>query len=150
MNKWTLKDVRDIIVDCDNKMNHKSNLIIKENKKLKSTIARYICKNDVNRTPICLEIGSKILNVPEKSALIDVIKHEYAHYYSMSVLRNSSGHDNNFRTICKQLGTNNYKAKCDDYIKKQLLLVNAPTEKQEMAFYNYLKKEIEKMQQQQK
>jgi len=143
--KWKIEDVEDIVKECDMILNHKSNLNIGHNKKLKSTLARYLYLNK-DKTPIAIEVGTDILNVPDRKALSDVIKHEYAHYYTISVLNSSNGHDKEFRGICKLLGTDNYKAKCNEFVKSQLVEARKPTEQQELAFYNMLKRMMEQQQ----
>lgn len=146
--KWNVKDVKEIIDECDMILNHKSKLVIKHNGKLKSTLARYISRNNKEKTPIAIEVGTDIMNVPDRKALSDVVKHEYAHYYSMSVLKTSNGHDREFRRVCKLLGTENDKAKCNDFIKKQLIEARQPSQEQEMAFYKMLKRMMEQQQKQ--
>lgn len=140
--KWSISDVEKIIKECDTIMNHNSDLSIKHNKKLKSTLARYLYATK-DKSPISIEVGTDILKVSDRKALSDVVKHEYAHYYSISVLKSSNGHDKAFKKVCKMLGTENDKAKCNEYIKRQLIEARKPTEQQEMAFYQYIKKMME-------
>lgn len=73
-----------------------------------------------NRKPDSFEFTEDIVNIDDQS-LIDTIKHEYAHYIQSSVIKSKRcGHNQQFKNICKQLGTDNYGAYCTDNIMTAL------------------------------
>lgn len=66
------------------------------------------------------EFTEDIVNVDDQS-LIDTIKHEYAHYIQYSVIQSKRcGHNQQFKNICKQLGTDNYGKYCTESITAAL------------------------------
>ena len=145
ITKWSMNDVKEILYDCNKKIGDFTDLPfeVKYNGRLKTTLARYIFKTDANKTPVAIEVGKDILNVPERKALEDILKHEFAHYYSISVEKSSTGHDTSFRECCKMLGTDNIHAICTNYVQSQILKGKSESpemKKAENDFYSMLKK----------
>ena len=73
-----------------------------------------------NRNPESFEFTEDIVNIDDQS-LIDTIKHEYAHYIQSTVIKSKRcGHNQQFKNICKKLGTDNYGEYCNDSIMTAL------------------------------
>ena len=121
MNKWNENDIREIFNELDKITGANSKDIpIKVNNRLRTTIARYRFYNK-DRRPADFEFGKTIMNVEDKKALRDVAVHEYAHYIINSVRKSDDpGHTPEFRELVKDLGSDNVKSTCTNFIMKQL------------------------------
>ena len=90
--------------------------IVKNNEKYLACYKYY--HND--RKPDSFEFTEDIINIDDQS-LIDTIKHEYAHYIQSSVIKSKRcGHNQQFKNICEQLGTDNCGKYCTDSIMTAL------------------------------
>ena len=118
--KHDINFIRNIMNDLDKQTgNDTTNIPVKIVKNNEKYLACYkYWHND--RKPNSFEFTEDIINIDDQS-LIDTIKHEYAHYIQSSVIKSKRcGHNQQFKNICKQLGTDNYGEYCTDSIMKSL------------------------------
>ena len=159
VNKWNENDIREIFDRLDEEMGVDSkNVPIKVNNRLKRSIARYRWYNDENHTACDFEFGKYIMNVEDKKALEDVAIHEWVHWYLETYKKLKEGHSPLFRKIVKQLGSDNVKSTCTDFVQKQFCEARQRIEgnqniiggkskykpSTDVEFYKWIKKEFEK------
>lgn len=118
--KHDINFIRNIMNDLDKQTgNDTANIpvkIVKNNEKYLACYKYY--HND--RKPDSFEFTEDIINIDDQS-LIDTIKHEYAHYIQSSIIKSKRcGHNQQFKNICEQLGTDNYGKYCTDNIMTAL------------------------------
>ena len=65
--------------------------------------SRYSCE------PICIEFAQRLLDNGTDNDIINVIKHEYAHYYLLVVTGENHGHDALFKQKCREIGCTHEK-----------------------------------------
>ena len=118
--KHDINFIRNIMNDLDKQTgNDTTNIPVKIVQNNEKYLACYKYWNN-DRTPNCFEFTKDIVNIDDQS-LIDTIKHEYAHYIQSSVIKSKRcGHNQQFRKICEQLGTNNSGKYCTDDIMASL------------------------------
>ena len=112
--------IRNIMNDLDKQTgNDTTNIPVKIVKNNEKYLACYkYWHND--RKPDSFEFTEDIVNIDDQS-LIDTIKHEYAHYIQSTVIQSKRcGHNQQFKNICKELGTENYGKYCNDSIMTAL------------------------------
>ena len=118
--KHDIDFIRNIMNDLDKQTgNNTTNIPVKIVKNNEKYLACYkYWHND--RKPNSFEFTEDIINIDDQS-LIDTIKHEYAHYIQSSVIKSKRcGHNQQFKNICKELGTDNYGECCNDSIMTAL------------------------------
>ena len=59
--------------------------------------------------PISIEFSQKLLNESTDNDIINVIKHEYVHYFLLVATGENHGHDALFRDKCKAIGCTHTK-----------------------------------------
>lgn len=120
LKRHDINFIRNIMDDLDKQTgNNTTNIPVKIVKNNEKYLACYkYWHND--RKPNSFEFTEDIINIDDQS-LIDTIKHEYAHYIQSSVIKSKRcGHNQQFKNICKQLGTDNYGEYCTDSIMESL------------------------------
>ena len=118
--KHDISYIRKIMNELDKKTgNNTSDIPVKIVPNNKKYLACYkYWHND--RKPNSFEFTYDIVNIDDQS-LIDTIKHEYAHYIQSTVIQSKRcGHNQQFKNICKELGTDNYGEYCTDSIMESL------------------------------
>lgn len=118
--KHDINFIRNIMNDLDKQTgNDTTNIPVKIVKNNKEYLACYKYYSN-NRKPDSFEFTEDIISIDDQS-LIDTIKHEYAHYIQSSVIKSKRcGHNQQFKNICEQLGTDNYSKYCNDSIMTSL------------------------------
>ena len=117
--------IKEILKDLDAKTgNDTSSIPVEVDSWLDSfgIIAQYESYDyDEDFYPIGFKFSEAIMKC-DKEALIDTIKHEYAHYIHATVRRSPAAgkHDQEFREIVISLGSTNYGQTCTEYIANQL------------------------------
>ena len=118
--KHDINFIRNIMNDLDKQTgNNTSDIPLKIVPNNKKYLACYKYWSN-NRNPESFEFTEDIVNIDDQS-LIDTIKHEYAHYIQSTVIQSKRcGHNQQFKNICKKLGTDNYGEYCTDSIMTAL------------------------------
>lgn len=118
--KHDISYIRKIMNELDRKTgNDTSDIPVKIVPNNKKYLACYKYWSN-NRNPESFEFTYDIVNIDDQS-LIDTIKHEYAHYIQSTVIKSKRcGHNQQFKNICKELGTDNYGECCTDSIMTAL------------------------------
>ena len=118
--KHDINFIRNIMNDLDKQTgNNTSDIPLKIVPNNKKYLACYKYWSN-NRNPESFEFTEDIVNIDDQS-LIDTIKHEYAHYIQSTVIKSKRcGHNQQFKNICKKLGTDNYGEYCTDSIMTAL------------------------------
>ena len=118
--KHDISYIRKIMDELDRKTgNDTSDIPVKIVPNNKKYLACYKYWSN-NRNPESFEFTYDIVNIDDQS-LIDTIKHEYAHYIQSTVIKSKRcGHNQQFKNICKELGTDNYGEYCNDSIMTAL------------------------------
>lgn len=127
--KHDVSYIRKIMNDLDRETgNDTSNIPVKIVPNNKKYLACYKYWN-ADRKAESFEFTEDIVNIDDQS-LIDTIKHEYAHYIQSSVMKSKRcGHNQQFKNICKQLGTDNYEAYTTDSIMTALKEMRSKAQK---------------------
>lgn len=113
VNKWTLEDVRAIVVEVakrEQEYEFLEKMEIAYNGRLSRTLAR--CLTEITRRngvtvetrPFKLEFGKTILNVETKEALEQTVLHEVAHAIANKKYKDNCGHDERFKMVCEKIG----------------------------------------------
>lgn len=76
------------------------------NSRLTSTLGRVRC---INGRPVSIEFSAKFIKNAKDNDIHEVILHECAHVIANVRDRKEHGHDNYFKQICAELGTDNDK-----------------------------------------
>ena len=104
-----LKDVREILKQLDEVTGlNGADLVLKQTnskKTLGSFVhqARRVNGQVVERTPLRFEFSKLILNC-NKQTLLEIVKHEYAHYMALVVYNDNCQHDWRFVEQCNKIG----------------------------------------------
>ena len=112
VNKWTLEDVRAIVVEVakrEQEYEFLEKMEIAYNGRLSRTLAR--CLTEITRRngvtvearPFKLEFGKTILNVETKEALEQTVLHEVAHAIANKKYKDNCGHDERFKMVCEKI-----------------------------------------------
>ena len=101
----------DIINECNrlsDMMNVKFNIPVRINNRLTRTLGRvcYECGK-----PYVMEISGPMLKTCADESIIQVVKHEWAHWYAWRKTGEIHGHDALFRDICESIGCDHDRAK---------------------------------------
>ena len=87
-------------------------LIIELNSRLTSTLGRVKHRKSYNGAyPISIEFSKKFIDTSTDNDIHQVILHECAHAIATFRTGENHGHDNFFKEICAELGTDNDKCK---------------------------------------
>jgi predicted SprT family Zn-dependent metalloprotease len=106
---FTLKDVQSIIkgLDAVTGLNG-AELVFKQtnSKKVLGSFVHAVRRVNgqiVQRTPLRFEFSKLILNC-NRETLVEIVKHEYAHYMALMVYNDNCEHDWRFVEQCKKIG----------------------------------------------
>lgn len=149
MSKWTMADVKDIILEVEEMTGEKLDLEVKVNGRLKRAIARCFTKVVNGRhIPTKLEFGKAILEVEDYEIFKQVALHELGHAIANKKYQANCGHDRRFVKVCHEIGCYNTGTHCsEEYsnaLQKAYEKVNGTTTtkpKQETTKYHVICKE---------
>lgn len=106
----TVQDVREILNELDKLTNMSTKhmtIEVKNTTKVLASCVHRIYRNEyrevVKRECVRFEVSKLILNC-SKETLTEVIKHEYAHFMSVTIYQDNCGHDYRFKEMCKKIG----------------------------------------------
>ena len=104
------KIIRETIKECEVITGIKCNVPISFNERLSRTLGRASAKvkrnfygETIEVTPIKIEFSKKFIEVADEEHLIDVVKHEYAHYCTFITRGEHSHSDYEFISYCKKM-----------------------------------------------
>ena len=83
---------------------------VEPNGRLTVTLGR-VHFNRYNCMPTCIEFSRKLLNEGTDNDIINVIKHEYVHYFLLIETGEDHGHDRMFKEKCAKIGCTHNKTK---------------------------------------
>lgn len=115
---WTEEELKKTCTNICAAAGYPFNIPVTINKRLRTTLGRVkgICCRTVYN-PIAMEFSYVFLNSASYEDVIDIIKHECAHYLVGIETHERHGHDAVFKKMCLKLGCANNKTKTD----KQML-----------------------------
>ena len=105
---WSIEMIKALCIECCRKCEVEFTAEVRINGRLKAVLGRCIYeKMDEYCFPICLEFSKQFLETSTDQSVIDVIKHECAHYIVTKITHTNHGHDAVFKSYCAQIGTLN-------------------------------------------
>ena len=120
--KWTISDIRKVLNQLDEDLSYSSKKVpIIFNNRLKNTLACFAFDYKGNNLiPLSFEFSNYIKDgfIPE-DIVVDIIKHEYIHFYINTKFNKDYGHDSNFKYYCKKIGIS---GKADTLLPKAVSL----------------------------
>ena len=96
-------ELKDIIAECErlsNMMNVDFDLPVRINNRLTRTLGRVCYEGGV---PYVMEISGPMLKTCTDASIIEVVRHEWAHWYAWVASGEIHGHDQYFRDICHKI-----------------------------------------------
>lgn len=106
---FTLKHVQSILKQLDEVTGlNGASLVLKQTKSTKTLgsfvhAVRRVNGQVVERTPLRFEFSTLVLNCNEQT-LVEIVKHEYAHYMALVVYNDNCNHDWRFVEQCRKIG----------------------------------------------
>lgn len=100
---WTI----DRVIDELNKLAAADNIIMDVPIKVNGRLSRTLGRVHFNRTTCCpmkIEFSRALLENGTDNDIINVIKHEYVHYFLLSTTAEDHGHDYMFKAKCAEIG----------------------------------------------
>ena len=122
MFMWTI----DRVIDELNKLCAADNLPnvrvpVRTNSRLKTTLGRVRFMRDTC-LPVFIEFSQNLLNEGTDNDVMNVIKHEYAHYFLLYTTGENHGHDALFKQKCAEIGCEHDKThnglESDGFLKR--------------------------------
>ena len=99
---WTIDRVKiELNKLCANDGLDAVRIPVKVNSRLSTTLGRV---KYCNLRPTSIEFSAKLLENGTDNDVINVIKHEYVHYFLMITTRENHGHDRVFKNKCAEIG----------------------------------------------
>lgn len=114
-------ELKDIIAECNKlakSLNTDFDLPVKINKRLTRTLGRVCFQGGV---PYVMEFSDSMLKTCTHESIMEVIKHEFAHWFAWYESGEVHGHDAYFREICDRIGCTHDRSR-----NKIERLANAP------------------------
>jgi predicted SprT family Zn-dependent metalloprotease len=106
-----MMELKDIIAECKRLANEfcvEFTLPVRINNRLTRTLGR-VCF-ECGR-PYVMEISGPMLKTCTEESIIEVVRHEWAHWYAWKTDGEVHGHDACFKEICKKIGCTHDKSK---------------------------------------
>lgn len=99
--RWSMGDIRDIMTELDSQTGLNGRHIPYKLSKAKRKLAHFT----YTRTgePLEFAFTEQLLTYATYDELLDVVIHEYCHYWQ-TLLEGKSGHNKNFKALCQKLG----------------------------------------------
>jgi predicted SprT family Zn-dependent metalloprotease len=104
-------ELKDIVAECKRLANEfcvEFTLPVRINNRLTRTLGR-VCF-ECGR-PYVMEISGPMLKTCTEESIIEVVRHEWAHWYAWKTDGEVHGHDTLFKEICKKIGCTHDKSK---------------------------------------
>lgn len=104
-------ELKDITAECNrlsDMMGVKFNIPVRINNRLTRTLGRvcYQCGD-----PYVMEISGPMLKTCTEESIIQVVRHEWAHWYAWRIDGEMHGHDARFREICEMIDCDHDRSK---------------------------------------
>ena len=96
----TLEEIMEELYRLSNLLNVNFRLPVRINNRLTRTLGR-VCFTD--GTPYVMEFSGPMLKTCSKDSIIQVIRHEWAHWYCWIETGKIHGHDAFFRNVCRKI-----------------------------------------------
>jgi len=107
---WTEAELKKTCTDICAAAGHSFNIPVTINKRLRTTLGRVKgVRTGSVYNPVAMEFSHVFLNTASYDDVIDIIKHECAHYLVGIETHESHGHDAVFKKMCLRIGCTNNK-----------------------------------------
>ena len=106
---WTIEKVKTELDKLAAADNLTIDVPVRENARLTATLGR-VSFHKLTCCPIHIEFSQKLLNESSDKDILNVIKHEYVHYFLLCVTGEDHGHDHLFKDKCKAIGCEHIKS----------------------------------------
>ena len=106
MTTWTIERLKDELQRVSDMVDDKFNCPVFINGRLSTTLGRvfyHVCVGD-KIYPEKVEFSKRFLENSTDEAIVQVIKHEWVHYYLAKVTKEDHGHDKVFKETCAKIG----------------------------------------------
>lgn len=106
--EWTLKEVKAELNRLSKEHNDVFSIPVTINGRLTRTLGRVFHRgSDANGfEPTRMEFSKQFLETSSGKSVVDVIGHEWCHYYITKTTRENQGHNAAFKALCSTLGVN--------------------------------------------
>lgn len=106
--KWTLAKVKEELERLSKARGDVFSIPVSINGRLTRTLGRVLHRGSVARgyNPIAMEFSKQFLETSTDASVIEVIGHEWCHYYITKITRENHGHDAEFKALCATIGVN--------------------------------------------
>ena len=103
---WSVKDITNYCRQLAYKMNIEFTCPVKINGRLTRTYGQVIITSGIKDKwyPEVMEISRQLLETATDESIMEVIAHEFAHWYICETTNEDHGHDALFKEVCNKIG----------------------------------------------
>lgn len=103
---FTIEQVKKELEELSGMMRDEFNIPVRINNRLTKTLGRVISKCDLNGLycPDYMEFSQTLLSKANENSVMQVIRHEWCHYYLTKTTKEAHGHDSLFKALCDRVG----------------------------------------------
>lgn len=105
---FTEKEVKSIFIDVCREAGVEVKVPVHVNSRLTKTLGRVCFHGDILQySATKVEFSKRFIENATRESVISVIQHEAAHYIAFCRTNESHGHDDYFKSICREIGCSN-------------------------------------------
>ena len=103
--KWTISRIEGLLQELSKSNGDQFSIPVTINGRLTSTFGRVFHRRELDGyKPLRMEFSKQLLETASDESIVDVIKHEWCHYYITKTTKQNHGHDWDFKRLCYRIG----------------------------------------------